>query len=136
MIAFTQPVRIGDEIEVGGARGRVEEVGLTYTWLRMRDNDRLVIPNEKLTSDTIRNSTIRSRDSIAEVTVQLPLDADVREVVDALASDSAEVYVTRLGDRVTVAVRRWVDSGVAVDKVESDLRLDVHERLRMLGVFA
>jgi small-conductance mechanosensitive channel len=136
MIAFTQPVRIGDEIEVGGDRGRVEEVGLTYTWLRMRDNDRLVIPNEKLASDTIRNSTIRSRDSIAEVTVQLPLDADVREVVDALAGDSTEVYVTRLGDRVTVAVRRWVESGDAIDRVESDLRIDVHERLRMLGVFA
>jgi small-conductance mechanosensitive channel len=136
MIAFTQPVRIGDEIEVGGDRGRVEEVGLTYTWLRMRDNDRLVIPNEKLASDTIRNSTIRSRDSIAEVTVELPLDADIREVVDALASDSTEVYVTRLGDRVTVAVRRWVESGDAVDRVESDLRIDVHERLRMLGVFA
>jgi len=136
MIAFTQPVRIGDEIEVGGDRGSVEEIGLTYTWLRMRDNDRLVIPNEKLASETIRNSTIRSRRSIAEVTVQLPLSADIREVVDALADDSAEVYVTRLGDRVTVAVRRWVESDDQVDREESDLRLLVHERLRALGVFA
>jgi small-conductance mechanosensitive channel len=136
MIAFTQPVRIGDEIEVGGDRGSVEEIGLTYTWLRMRDNDRLVIPNEKLASETIRNSTIRSPRSVAEVTVQLPLSADVREVVDALADDSAEVYVTRLGDRVTVAVRRWVESDDAVEREESDLRLHVHERLRTLGVFA
>jgi len=136
MIAFTQPVRLGDEIEVGGGSGTVEEIGLTYTWLRMRDNDRLVIPNEKLASETIRNSTIRSRRSIAEVTVQLPLSADVREVVDALADDTSEVYVTRLGDRVTVAVRRWVDSDDAVEREESDLRLVVHERLRALGVFA
>jgi small-conductance mechanosensitive channel len=136
MIAFTQPVRLGDEIEVGGDRGSVEEIGLTYTWLRMRDNDRLVIPNEKLASETIRNSTIRSPRSVAEVTVQLPLSADVREVVDALADDSAEVYVTRLGDRVTVAVRRWVESDDEVEREESDLRLHVHERLRTLGVFA
>jgi len=59
MIAFTQPVRLGDEIEVGGGSGTVEEIGLTYTWLRMRDNDRLVIPNEKLASETIVNKTIR-----------------------------------------------------------------------------
>ncbi len=136
MIAFTQPVRIGDEIEVGGARGTVEEIGLTYTWLRLRDNDRLVIPNEKLASDTIRNSTIRSGRSMAEVTVQLPLSADVREVVGALADESPEVYVTRLGDRVTVAVRRWVDSDEEGDRAESDLRILVHERLRALGVFA
>jgi small-conductance mechanosensitive channel len=136
MIAFTQPVRLGDEIEVGGVRGIVEEIGLTYTWLRMRDNDRLVIPNEKLASETVRNSTIRSRRSVAEVTVQLPLTADVRQVVDSLADDSAEVYVTRLGDRVTVAVRRWVESDETLDRDESDLRLLVHERLRTLGVFA
>jgi small-conductance mechanosensitive channel len=136
MIAFTQPVRLGDEIEVGGTRGTVEEIGLTYTWLRLRDNDRYVIPNEKLASDTIRNSTIRSGRTMAEVTVQLPLSADIREVVAALGDDSPEVYVTRLGDRVTVAVRRWVESEDEVDRAESDLRIVVHERLRALGVFA
>src|SRR5436190_19261887 len=96
LIAFTQPVRIGDEVEVSGTRGVVEEIGLTYTWVRTRDNDRLVIPNEKLASDTIRNSTIRSPQTVAEVTVQLPLTADVRAVVGALEQDSAEVFVTGL----------------------------------------
>ena len=38
----------------------VEEIGLTYTWVRTPENDQLVIPNEKLVSDTLRNSTIRS----------------------------------------------------------------------------
>src|SRR5215471_18202404 len=32
LIAFTQPVRLGDEVEIAGARGVVEEIGLTYTW--------------------------------------------------------------------------------------------------------
>src|ERR671936_1357163 len=58
LIAFTQPVRLGDEYEVEGTRGVVDEIGLTYTWIRTRENDRLVVPNEKLASDTIRNSTI------------------------------------------------------------------------------
>jgi small-conductance mechanosensitive channel len=59
LIAFTQPVRIGDEVEVADAAGIVEEIGLTYTWLRARDDDRIAIPNEKLASETIRNKTIR-----------------------------------------------------------------------------
>jgi small conductance mechanosensitive channel len=136
MIAFTQPVRLGDEIEVSGTRGVVEEIGLTYTWVRTRDNDRLVIPNEKLASETIRNSTIRSPQTVAEVTVQLPLSTDVRSVVGALEQDSAEVFVTGLDGSVTVAVRRWVAGEGAVDRAESDLRLAVHDRLRTLGVFA
>src|SRR5213079_2287023 len=72
LIAFTQPLRLGDEVEVAGVEGIVEEIGLTYTWVRTRDNDRLVIPNEKLASDTIRNSTIRSSSTLAEASVQVP----------------------------------------------------------------
>ena len=136
MIAFTQPVRIGDEIEVAGAAGVVEEIGLTYTWLKLRDNDRIVIPNEKLASETIRNSTIRSTRSQAEVSVQVPIDADVRLVLAALEQDADEVLVTRLGDRTTVTLRRWVSAGEDAARVESDLRIAAQERLRGLGVFA
>jgi small-conductance mechanosensitive channel len=59
LIAFTQPIRLGDDIEVADECGIVEEIGLTYTWLRAADEDRIAIPNEKLASETIRNKTIR-----------------------------------------------------------------------------
>ena len=72
MIAITQPLRLGDWVEVGGVGGSVEEIGLMYTFIRTEDNARLVIPNEKLASDTIRNSTIRSPAKYAQVTVQVP----------------------------------------------------------------
>jgi small-conductance mechanosensitive channel len=137
MIAFTQPVRIGDEIEVDDRSGVVEEIGLTYTWLRLRDNDRVVIPNEKLASQTIRNSTIRSTRSMAEVTAEVPLDADLRLVVDALREDGDEVLVSSLGEScTTIVVRRWATSDATLARDESDLRLAVLERLRTLGVYA
>ena len=34
LIAISQPLRIGDDVEVQGARGIVEEIGLSYTWIR------------------------------------------------------------------------------------------------------
>src|ERR1051325_1657483 len=77
LIAFTQPLRLGDEVEIEGTRGVVEEIGLIYTFVRTENDDRLVIPNEKLASDTIRNSTIRSREKVAEITVQVPLSSDL-----------------------------------------------------------
>ena len=64
LIAISQPLRIGDEVEVQGTRGVVEEIGLSYTWIRTRENDRLVVPNERLASETIRNSTIRSSETL------------------------------------------------------------------------
>src|SRR5437870_9973046 len=95
LIAFSQPLRIGDDVEVDGTAGVVEEIGLTYTWIRTRDNDRLVVPNEKLASDSIRNSTIRSPRTLAEASIQVPL-AGLRRTVELLGADGDEVYVTSL----------------------------------------
>src|SRR5437588_4773679 len=54
LIALSQPLRLGDEVEVEGVNGVVEEIGLSYTWIRTRDNDRLVVPNEKIASNSLR----------------------------------------------------------------------------------
>jgi small-conductance mechanosensitive channel len=133
LIAVTQPLRLGDEVEVQGARGVVEEIGLTYTWIRTRDNDRLVVPNEKLASETIRNSTIRSPETLAEATVQVPF-ANLRRTVEALATEGDDVTVTDLtGDKATVSVRRWVTGEHAADRASSDLRIALAERLEALA---
>ena len=130
LIAISQPLRIGDEVEVQGARGVVEEIGLSYTWIRTRENDRLVVPNERLASETIRNSTIRSSESFAEATVKVPVDARLRQVVQALRADGDEVYVTALeGENATVVVRKRISDGRKADRASSDLRLWIADRL-------
>ena len=96
LIAFTQPLRLGDEVEIEGSRGVVEEVGLTYTWLRTNEDDRVVVPNEKLASGTIRNLTIRSGGAFAEVTASVPLSADLRRVLQSLAMNGTTAHVTEL----------------------------------------
>ena len=130
MIAITQPLRLGDEVEVQGARGVVEEIGLTYTWIRTHDDDRVVVPNEKLASDTIRNSTIRGPRTLAEVSVQVAVGPGLRELVEALEGDGNEVYVSDLsGDSATIVVRTWVPDSSAAERSASDLRLAIAERL-------
>src|SRR5213079_1613336 len=93
LIAFTQPLRLGDTVTVQSTEGVVEEIGLIYTFVRVENGDRLVIPNEKLASDTIRNATIRSREKVAEITVQVPLSADLDAVVDRLRKSTDGAYV-------------------------------------------
>jgi small conductance mechanosensitive channel len=135
LIAFAQPLRLGDEVEVDGVKGIVEEIGLTYTWIRTRDNDRLVVPNEKLASDTIRNSTIRSPLTLAEVTVQVPASADLRQVVESLKADGEEVYVSDLaGDMASIVVRTWVPGEGVAEQAVSDLRISLAARLKELDL--
>jgi small conductance mechanosensitive channel len=136
LIAFTQPVRLGDTVTVEDTEGVVEEIGLIYTFVRTENDDRLVIPNEKLASDTIRNSTIRSREKVAEITVQVPLSADLGAVVDGLrAATNADVYVSDLAGNASVVVRTKAASDAAADEAERELRLRAHAALRAQGVF-
>jgi small-conductance mechanosensitive channel len=135
VIAFTQPLRLGDRVTVDDVEGIVEEIGLTYTFIRTPDNARLVIPNEKLASDTIRNSTIVSREKLAQVTVEVPLDRDLDAVVDLLRSETAgdpraAVLVSGLNGAATLTIRTWAPDVEDVERVESDLRLRILRQLR------
>ena len=141
MIAFTQPLRIGDWIEVAGeSAGSVEEIGLMYTFIRTDDNTRVVIPNEKLASDTIRNSTIRSPAKFAQVTVQVPPTTDLGTLVEALRPEAPgerdEVFVSSLEGSPTLTLRVWTESEASAERLERDLRVRVHGRLREQGLFA
>jgi small-conductance mechanosensitive channel len=144
-IAFTQPLRLGDEVEVGDASGAVSEIALTYTILATPSGARLYIPNEKLASDTIRNSTIARQEHLAQVDVPVPLSADLDRVVAALQEEAgtveeaietreARTTVTQLeADRAIVTMAVWTRPGKVAD-LESALRRAALRRLRADGV--
>jgi small-conductance mechanosensitive channel len=141
LIAFTQPLRLGDRIVVDGVEGVVEEIRLTHTFVRADDDTRLVIPNEKLASDTIRNFTIVDRAQRAEVTVQVPLSSDLEVVLDLLRGEVAPerepaVFVSGLNGGATVTVRALATDPNDAERLEQELRLRVHRRLRAAGIFA
>ena len=138
LIAFTQPLRLGDSVAVDDTEGVVEEVGLIYTFVRIENGDRLVIPNETLVSDTIRNSTIRSREKVAEISLQVPLGRDLGAVVDRLRAlaDDADAFVQDLSGDATVVVRAPAPDQAAAEKLERELRLRAYELLRAEGVYA
>jgi small conductance mechanosensitive channel len=138
LIAFTQPLRLGDEVVIENTEGVVEEIGLIYTFVRTDNDDRLVIPNEKLASDTIRNSTIRSREKVAEISLQVPLTQDLGTVVDRLrtVAPEADVFVSDLAGSATVVVRARAPDESSAERLERDLRLRAHEVLRSEGVYA
>jgi small-conductance mechanosensitive channel len=136
LIAFSQPLRLGDRVIVDGVEGTVEEIGLTYTFIRASDDTRLVIPNEKLASDTIRNLTIRSTEKVAEITVQVPLQQDLDALLDALrAETSGDVYLTALDGNAVITLREPAASRADAERRERDLRLRAHRRLRAAGVY-
>lgn len=138
MIGLSQPIRLGDRVTVPEGEGVVEEIGLVYTRIRQDDRTRLVIPNERLAADTIKNSTIASRETLAEITVPVPRDKDLQAVLDLLreATSPSDLLVTALDGDAVVTLRAWADDEAEARKLESDLRLRAHTRLREAGIYA
>ena len=141
LIAFAQPLRLHDQVAFGTVEGVVEEIGLTYTFIRAADGARIVVPNQKLASDTIINSTIRGTEgTVVEVTMQLPLGEDVERAIGILREEfadlpGAEVHLTRLAAVATVAIRVRSTDQAGADQLQHDLRLRAHARLRAAGIF-
>jgi small-conductance mechanosensitive channel len=140
LIALTQPLRIGDRIAFEGGEGVVEEIRLTHTFVRADDDTRLVIPNDKLASDTIRNSTIFERAQRAEITVQVPLSADLEQVIGVLHTvcddeQDVEVFVAGIEGNATLTVRARATDASDAERLEHELRLRSHQQLRAAGVF-
>ena len=140
LIAISQPIRLGDRVVYEGEDGVVEEIGLTYTFIRAPDHSRIVVPNEKLASDTIRNASIRGRETYAEVSVQVPLSADLDAVVAGLREETASeregsVFVSALNGSATVTILAAAADEDAAAQLERGLRLRANGRLRALGVW-
>lgn len=141
LIAFAQPVRIGDRVTIDGKSGTVEEIHLTYTFIRTEDNARLVIPNETLASDTIQNATIVDRKQLAEVSFQVPLTQDLehllallREPTDGRTPDVSVVDADAAN--ATICMREPARDDAEAERLEQELRLRGHRVLRGAGVYA
>jgi small-conductance mechanosensitive channel len=137
MIGLSQPIRLGDRVSIAEGEGVVEEIGLVYTRIRQDDRSRLVVPNDRLAADTIKNATIVDRQQLAEITVPVPRDKDLQAVIDLLRekAEPTEVLVTSLDEDAVVTLRAWADDDASARQLESELRLRVQQALREAGVY-
>ncbi|HUC34801.1 MAG TPA: mechanosensitive ion channel family protein [Gaiellaceae bacterium] len=148
LIAFTQPLRLGDVVEVGTATGTVEEIGLIYTLLRTGDGSRFYVPNTRMASDTIRNATLQSFEHRAEITIGVPVGSDLERVRDILVEEARRAPEA-MPDKNPTATLSQVDPSAAVFTVEawarsvgqaaklaSAVRAAVYKRLRSEGIYA
>jgi small-conductance mechanosensitive channel len=96
MLATVQPFRIGDVIQWEDNRGRVEDITLSYTFVRLPSGHRLVIPNEAIASTPLENFTIAGAavDADASVWVQPPRATGALK----LLRDKLEGIEVNLGD--------------------------------------
>jgi small-conductance mechanosensitive channel len=113
-LSITQPIRIGDDVEIRGERGVIEDIHFTFTVLRLGDGRRLIIPNDTLATEVIKNATMGGVTRVARTEVLVPPAGsaeNVRGELLAAANDfealdrsapPPQVYYVRIDERGTL----------------------------------
>ena len=125
-IAFSQPVRLGDDIELRGERGVVEDMHLLFTVLRLADGKRFIIPNDTLATEVVKNLTMGGVTRVARPEVLVPPRGDAAAVRAAMLAEATsfegldrqvgpEVFWVRIDERGTLLrlVATCADAGAA-----------------------
>jgi small-conductance mechanosensitive channel len=136
VVAFTQPIRIGDLVSIGDVHGRVMDISLTYTSVDSGDGSLVVVPNERVTTDPVVNHSAGNSSAPVTVDVWLPPDADVEGARKAL--ERGEVTSAHLAELTPegarLQVKAAIDAGADREAHEAELRERAQGVLRDEGL--
>jgi small conductance mechanosensitive channel len=118
MILIYQPFDVGDSVEAGGVSGKVGQMSLVSTTILTFDNQKLIVPNNKIWGDVIRNrtsETTRRVDMVFGIGYADDVDRAERVLRDivkshelTLADPEPTIQLNNLGDSsVDFIVRPW-----------------------------
>ena len=137
LLAITQPIRIGDLVTFEGDSGAVEDMKLSYTYIRQDDGRRLVVPNERLAASSIQNHTVVDPRLQVEVSVWLPPDADLDRALELIADgdEGIEATVAEVDkEGVRLSATTWTQAPGERGKIAADLRRRWLRSLREHGL--
>jgi small conductance mechanosensitive channel len=137
LLLVFKPFRVGDFVEIGGAKGTVQAVHLFNAVLNSPDNIRIIVPNAQVTGGSILNYTINGTRRI-DLVVGVSYNDDLRKarrVIESvltaepriLSEPAPTVAVSEMADSsINLVVRPWV-------KVADywDVRFDITEKIKV-----
>ena len=135
-IALTQPLRLGDVVEIDGHYGTVEEISMAFVSIKLWNERRLIVPLSDIISDSFQNLTRTSSNTLGPVILRLDFDAKldrIREKLDEILDGhelhdgrTAKVQVINSNDK-TMEVRILASASTAPDAW--NLHCDIREKM-------
>jgi len=133
LLAFTQPVRLGDRITVQDHTGIVDEISLSYTALTTDEGRRVFVPNTTMVSTILVNRSVDDPRRLVTVDVPVKLGAslgEARQITMEAASKVPQgeelaiyVQVGEVTDRTAwLHVVAYAPFGADVSQVASEIR--------------
>jgi small-conductance mechanosensitive channel len=137
IILVERTLTVGDIIQLENQIGKVEAVGLRTTTVRTRDDILIIVPNSKLTNETVINLTHSEETTRFAITVSVAFGSDTEKVAKILydiaanhpqADDKEEplVLLKDFGDSALIFELNFYTRDLFfVEKIKSDLRFAI-----------
>lgn len=111
MIILFKPFKVGDFVTAGGVTGSVSEVGIFNSVFITGDNQKIIVPNSAITSNSITNVNAFDTRRV-DLVVGISYDDDIKKAKEILTNilNSNEKVLIEKG--ITVAVSELADSSV------------------------
>ncbi|MBU4278340.1 MAG: mechanosensitive ion channel [Proteobacteria bacterium] len=118
LILIFRPFRLGEMVEMGGILGKVEEITIMVTKLRMVDGKLAIMPNTKAFNDKLINFTAAKTRRV-DLVIGIGYNDDIKKAKDilqrlveedprVLKEPKPSIIVLNLGDSsVDIGVRPW-----------------------------
>ncbi|MDO8860845.1 mechanosensitive ion channel [Haliea sp. E1-2-M8] len=148
ILMWERPIKIGDFLELGEARGTVESINTRSTRIRRVDGVHLLIPNSQLLETTVTNWTLEDDLVRTSIRVGVAYGSDVRltesllyqaanEHPDVLEEPVKLVLFDNFGDSaLEFELNVWIHSTAerGLRMIRSDLRFRIDELFREQGI--
>jgi small-conductance mechanosensitive channel len=135
-LAITQPIALGDVVEVENVVGTIEEITFSFVSVRLRDLRRLILPVTYFLERPFTNWTRTSAESLTSFSLVLSLDASlpaIRKQLDTILRANPlwnggkwEVMISELGE-TSMIVR--ITLGAANPEIAFQLKSQVQEHI-------
>jgi len=135
-LAITQPIALGDVIEVENVVGTIEEITFSFVSVRLRDLRRLILPVTYFLERPFTNWTRTSAESLTSFSLVLSLDASlpaIRKQVEMIlranplwSGGKWEVMISELGE-TSMVVR--ITLGAPNPEIAFQLKSQVQEHI-------
>lgn len=136
MLILFHPFRVGDAVTAGGVTGSVERIDIFNTIINTPDNQKIIVPNSKITADIITNINANTTRRI-DLVIGISYDDDVemaksilRELVESdsriLPDPAPKIALAEFADSsINIIVRPWVNTSEYWD-----VRFDLMDRIK------
>jgi potassium efflux system protein len=145
ILAFEQPIHVGDVIEVDQFMGRVTEIGVRASKIMTWSGSEVIVPNGQLISNKVVNWTLTDQKRRLEINFKTAIEADPEMVIDILR-ETAEEHPNTLKTPLPMALFNgfgdssldftlycWVDFSISLS-AKSEIAVNAHKTLAKAGI--